>query len=124
MCTNSPHFNRNPGAWTPVIANAGLAAIFPYNGIYTKDLDKWIEVFQYEANKRGNGPLTVDGRINQAPVGWGNSKKKAGTWYTIQALNLLTWRFCEVPYSNLHTLSDLPGMLKSEFSRFEFANFD
>ena len=84
-----PHFRSNRGEWTPVApAGLGPGAIYPFTGLYTTELDQWISAFQEAANSRGMGVLTVDGRINRAPVGWGKHiKLTSGRWYTIQALN-------------------------------------
>lgn len=67
-----PNWDRNY-VWTPFDPDGvhGPRAIFPCDGKYTSDLDKWIRCFQQTANERGMGPLTVDGRVNRAPVGWG-----------------------------------------------------
>jgi hypothetical protein len=122
----NPHFSNNRGEWTPVApAGAGPGAIFPFDGIYRPELDDWIAVFQGAANRRGMGQLTIDGRINRAPVGWGKrSKQRAGRWFTIQALNELMWRFSEKPYSDLPNLSDIPGQLKTDLTRFDIPDFD
>lgn len=120
-----PHFRNNRDEWTPVApAGAGPAAIFPFTGVYTPELDDWIAVFQDAANRRGMGTLTVDGRINRASVGWGKgSKQGTGRWFTIQALNELMWRFSEKPYSELPNLSDVPAQLKEDLSRFDIPYF-
>lgn len=93
----------------------GPEAIFPFSGIYTRDLDKWIGTFQTVANQRGFGPLTVDGMINPAPVGWGKrSIGKTGRWYTMQALNLIVLQKATIPWRGLPDASDLPGALADE----------
>ena len=109
-----PHFRRNGGWGSPVApAGFGPAAIYPFTGVYTTDLDQWIVAFQEAANSRGMGVLAVDGRINRASVGWGrDSKQTSGRWSTIQALNELMYRFCEKPYSELPDLSDVPPQLR------------
>jgi hypothetical protein len=114
-----PHFTRNIGIFPPTAPpGIGPAAIFPFDGIYRPDLDKWITTFQSTATARGYGPLVVDGRIDRASVGWGKkSSGKAGGWRTIQALNLLMYQTCEVPYTQLPDLSDVPGALASELKR-------
>jgi len=111
-----PHFGRNLGRFGPTApAGIGPDAIFPFTGLYTPDLDKWILNFQQHANRKGYGPLTTDGRVNRAPVGWGkNGGGSAGHWYTIQALNLLMYETSEGSYSDLPTLSDVPAELKKE----------
>jgi hypothetical protein len=113
-----PFFTRNVGIFGPTMpsdVNDALA-IFPYSGKYSPDLDKWIRNFQASANASRYGPLTVDGRINRAPVGWGKKSMGAtgGHWYTIQALNLLMFQMCEGPYSELPRLSDVPAQLAQE----------
>jgi hypothetical protein len=110
----NPNFTRNLGAFpTTAPAAIGPRAIFPFNGQYTPELDKWIETFQQTANTQGYGPLTVDGRVSPAPVGWGK-KAKGGGWYTIQALNLLMFKTCEQRYSALPDLSDIPRQLAGD----------
>lgn len=116
VCINgSPHFEK-PTMFTPMAPGGlGPAAIFPFSGRYTAELDQWIRTFQETANSRGFGPLTVDGKINPAPVGWGRrSIGKGGRWYTMQALNWLLIQKATIPWSELPEASDLPSALSDE----------
>ena len=122
VCINgSPHFGKAT-MFTPTSPSnaSGPGAIFPFTGIYTRELDDWIKMFQERANQRGFGPLTVDGKINPAPVGWGkHSVGKTGKWYTMQALNLLMLHKAQIPYSQFPiAATDLPSMLAKDLATF------
>ena len=119
VCLQSrPFFTRNPGLFPSTAPRSvGPAAIFPFNGVYTPELDKWIMTFQQTANERGFGPLTVDGQINPPSVGWGRKPHvSGGHWYTIQALNILMYQKCERPYTELPNLSDVPAALAKDLT--------
>lgn len=118
VCINgTPHFEKST-LFTPMAPRGlGPEAIFPYTGRYTPQLDQWIGTFQVTANSRGFGPLTVDGRINPAPIGWGRrSIGKGGKWYTMQALNLLLMQKATIPWGDLAQASDLPSALSDELN--------
>ena len=125
VCINGqPHFGR-PTGFTPVAANvSGPGAIFPFTGVYSRELDAWIRAFQTAANQRGFGPLTTDGMINPAPIGWGKrSIGKTGRWYTLQALNSLLLAKSEMPYSQLPLASDLPAVLAKDLAIFGLEDY-
>lgn len=125
VCINGlPHFNKQVG-FTPVAPDvSGPGAIFPFTGLYSRELDSWIRAFQMAANQRGYGPLTVDGMINPAPIGWGKrSIGKTGRWYTLQALNTLMAAKSEMPYSQLPLASDLPGVLANDLAVFGLEDY-
>jgi hypothetical protein len=109
-----PNFTRNIGNFPVNSPGIGPGAIFPTNGVYTSELDEWIRSFQRTANQSGLGPLTEDGRVDRAPVGWGKGSSAAGTWYTIQALNYVLFTKAERPYSTLADFSDVPPRLAQE----------
>jgi hypothetical protein len=112
-----PFFGRNLGLFGPTAPAVGPAAIFAFTGVYTPELDQWILTFQQTANQRGFGPLTEDGQINPAPVGWGQKPHVSGAhWYTIQALNLLMYQRYERPYTELPTFSDVPAALAKDLT--------
>lgn len=120
-----PHFARNIGIFPPTAPpGMGAAALFPFDGVYRPDLDQWISTFQAQANAEGYGALVVDGRIDRANVGWGRkSSETAARWRTIQALNLILFRTCELPYDQLPNLSDLPAALAGELKRVVLPEF-
>ena len=125
VCINgSPHFGKST-MFTPIAPpGSGPAAVFPFTGIYTRELDDWIRMFQERANQRGLGPLTVDGKINPAPIGWGKrSVGKTGKWYTMQALNLLMLQKAQIPYSELPSATDLPSALANDLKVFCLEDF-
>jgi hypothetical protein len=125
VCINGlPHFNKQVG-FTPVAPDvSGPGAIFPFTGLYSRELDSWIRAFQMAANQRGYGPLTVDGMINPAPIGSGKrSIGKTGRWYTLQALNTLMAAKSEMPYSQLPLASDLPGVLANDLAVFGLEDY-
>lgn len=120
-----PNWDRNY-VWTPFDPDGvhGPRAIFPCDGKYTSDLDKWIRCFQQTANERGMGPLTVDGRVNRAPVGWGKpSKLGPGKWYTLQAMNRLMYAMNADSFARLPQLDDVPPELKNDL-RFQMPFYD
>ena len=126
VCINPrPHFAKS-FKFTPTAPEdvSGAGAIFPYDGVYTPELDKWIANFQYHATKRGYGPLTVDGVISPAPVGWGKlSIGRTNRWYTMQALNVLMLEKSERPYAELPSLDDLPPVLGQELKIFGLEDY-
>ena len=120
ICINPrPHFDRNLGLFGPVLSGPnGGRCLFPFTGAYSTDLDEWIMAFQRAANERGYGQLVVDGKINRAPVGWGqHSGGGHRSWYTIQAMNLIMYRTIVPPYVDFPNLSDMPAALGTELSR-------
>jgi hypothetical protein len=120
-----PHWDKQHNVWTPNSPGIGPQAIFPYTGIYTPELERWIGNFQLTANERGYGPLKVDGRINRAPVGWGRPSKAIGAhWYTLQAMNRLLYQFNADSFANLPNLSDLPASLAADLNRNQFIAYD
>ena len=124
ICVNPvPHWTGNRGNWTPVLLLSGPGAIFPFNGVYTPELSDWIAVFQRAANERGLGPLTVDGRVNRAPVGWGKKSSGKATWYTLQAMNFLMWRFNDKAFASLGNVSDIPGALAKDLNGIQFSDY-
>ena len=99
--------------------NTGPEALFPHNGVYTKKLDDWIAMFQRDCSEMGHpyGPLTVDGRINRAPIDWGRPSSGRRTWYTIQAMNLAMITMNNQSFLRLPNLSDVPAPLSSSLTR-------
>jgi len=127
VCINPrPHFAKsfNFGPTAPPGIIGGAEAIFPHTGTYSTELDKWIANFQSTANQRGYGPLTVDGVVSPAPVGWGRqSIGRTNRWYTMQALNVLMLEKSERPYSQLPDLDDVPAELGGELKLFALNDF-
>lgn len=126
ICIQSrPHWDENHSFWTPNAPPLGPQAIFPFTGDYNPELDAWIRDFQETANERGFGPLTVDGRINRAPVGWGRpSKLGVGHWYTLQAMNRVLYGCSPRSFANLPQLSDVPAPLSADLRSNQFIFFD
>jgi hypothetical protein len=116
------------GQFIPAFPNGpdgiGPEAIFPHNGIYTRDLDQWIVCFQQTCNQYAGhslGGLTTDGHVDVAPGGWGKRSSGRPTWYTIQAMNKALWIMNGASFANLPNLSDVPVELTKDLTRFQFA---
>lgn len=127
MVQGHPNFTKR-GLWLhnilpgqipdPRFEGLGPQAIYPFNGRYNPELDKWILAFQIIANSEGFGPLVQDSRIDNSPVGWGlKSRHRTIPWRTIQALNLILYSKCDHYYSNLPNFSDVPGELQTYLLR-------
>jgi len=116
-----PHWDKQSNIFTPTAPDCGPGAIFPYTGVYAPELERWIRNFQETANQRGYGPLTVDGRVDPAPVGWGKPSGGGGPkWYTLQALNRLLYAFNPDSFANFPNLSDVPGPLAAALNSAQF----
>jgi len=120
----TPHWDANHGSFSLLLLSKGPGALFPFTGEFTPDLAEWIAVFQDHGTRRGEGPMSIDGRINRAPVGWGKPMAARSGWYTIQAMNRLMWRFNSRSFAVLPTLSDVPPALAADLSRVQFTDFD
>lgn len=102
----------------------GADGIFPFDGRWTPRTSEWISAFQWACNQRGLGPLTVDGKINRAKVGWGKPGPASSGWYTIQVMNRALLTLNGENFARLPTLSDLPAELRTDLGRVQFSHYE
>ena len=111
-----------PGGFGPFGPTApsdvnGSEGLFPFSGQFTPALGKWIRNFQTVANRRGFGPLTVDGAVHPAKVHWGHPPAGATGWFTIQALNHIMFMKNKDAFVSLANVDDVPAPVKEDIRR-------
>ena len=116
MVQAQPHWTAQFGEMSRVLSTDGPDAIFPFSGDYTPSLSNWISIFQSIGNRRGLGPMTVDGTVSRAGVGRGSPSGHKPAWYTIQALNRTLYRMNRASFMVLTTLSDVPAPLATDLN--------
>ncbi|PWR20743.1 hypothetical protein DES42_107191 [Zavarzinia compransoris] len=110
----------------PTAGGKGGDGIYPVDGKFTSRTSDWIKAFQSVANQRSLGPLTVDGIVNRAPIGWGKPQaKKTGGWYTIQALNRCLQVMNGRTFRNfVEKATDAPAALRERLGFVDFSFYD